>query len=513
MDLEELISQMGDAATLMKEYHGKMNKADNDEKRGEYKVLFEKKSAEFNGLKEQVEDAKALAAADNAITEARAFHTPKPVGNLNASTEEDGTEGDPGSHGKTTGGKKSGEFTYEAKTDQIARSDFGTIEIVPNYAKDQMLKGKIFSDWVALGPGAIEGEALAALAPSARASAKSRSSKEHTVRVPEFMAEVMRAKSLQFGGVGMLQDPLSGKVILSTDATGGSTDSGANNLLAPDFRPQLLEYAVEEPSLYSKCSHFRSINGSVEWPMLDQATAGAQGGVAFTWKATEGADKGETEPVFTNFTLTTDELSGWTELSNTAMRRSSIELQSLIMRLFRTAAQAEWSRMVLYGSGTNRPEGILQAAGKTTVQRAIATQVSWADLTNLEYAVPMAQRRSGEFWVHDTAEKYLKQQVDTDDRPIYTADVHSNIRNLLAGHNYTAHEYGAELGTPLELGVEGDVVFGNPKNYAFAMEEEITIARSDHVSFKSGRTVFRMMCFTGGKCIYPQHFAVLTDPA
>lgn len=496
--MKYLLKKMKEASTLMRGYHDKMQKETDSERRKELRVLFDGKSAEFKALEAEVADAKALAEADAAIEQAKSYHTPaRTAGNL---TPEEDSDSAPGK-------SKAKEFAYESRADMRAKTDFGRVELVPNYAKDQMLKGKIFADYIAFGPSALDGEAMRALKP---ASAKS---EEGSVRMPEFMAEVVRAKAVRAGSSSNLIDPYSGKVILSTDATGYGTDSGAADLLAPDFRPQLLEYAVEEPSIYAKCSHFRSINGTVEWPMLDQANGGAQGGVAVTWKATEGADKGETDPVFTDFTLNTYEASAWTEMSVTALRRSSVELQSLITRLFRAALQAEWSRMVVYGSGTNRPQGVLNAVGKTTVQRAVATQVGWTDLTNLEYAVPMAQRRSGEYLIHDTVEKYLKQDVDSETRPLYTADVHSTIRNMLAGHPYTAHAYGAELGTPLILGVEGDTVFGDWKNYAFGMEEEITIARSEHVSFKAGRVVFRVMCYVGGKAIFPQHFAVLTDPA
>ena len=118
------------------------------------------------------------------------------------------------------------------------------------------------------------------------------------------------------------------------------------------------------------------------------------------------------------------------------------------------------------------------------------------------------QRRNGRYVNDDTVEKYLKQTLDTLNRPIYTNDVNSNFKDRLAGYPYTPHKYGS-----LALGTRGDVIFGDWSSYAFAMEEEIAIARSEHAEFKKGRIVYRMICYVGGKPIYPQHFAVLDDAA
>jgi len=278
-------------------------------------------------------------------------------------------------------------------------------------------------------------------------------------------------------------------------------------LVAPDFRPQLLRMPVAMPALYDYCRIVTGVNGTATWPKLDQ-DEGNFGGVAFTWKATEGADKAETEPVFTDFEVSTKELSGWTEASLTMLRRSAIALEQELTGLFRDAARYEFSRVILRGlTASNQPEGILSATGIQTVNRQTASQVDWTDLTNLEYAVTQGNRMNAIYTVDDTVEKYLKQEVDTDERPIYTRDTATGLRNQLAGYNYVAHEHGPALGT------KGDVVYGNFQNYVFAVEEDIAIARSDHAEFKKGRVVFRMISFVGGKAMYPGAFAVLDVPA
>ena len=295
-----------------------------------------------------------------------------------------------------------------------------------------------------------------------------------------------------------------GKVMLSTDATGGVTDSGGQELVPPDFRPTLLRAPVAIPLIYNQCRVVRSATGGIEYPMLEYGTGGGPfGGVAFTWKATEGADKAETEPTFRNFEIATAELSGWTELSLTMLSRSAIALEGELTALFRDAARYEFSKKIIDGTGTNQPEGILVGAGTTLIVRQSTNAIDWADITNCEYGVSMGFRTGGRFLASDVAEGYLKQSVDTENRPLFTPNTAGGIRVNMAGYSYSTHEYLTALGS------KGDLIFGNFMNYMFAIEENIAIARSDHAEFKKGRVVFRMIAFVGGKMIFPQAFTIL----
>ena len=170
-------------------------------------------------------------------------------------------------------------------------------------------------------------------------------------------------------------------------------------------------------------------------------------------------------------------------------------------RPFRGAAKYELSKKVLRGTGTNQPQGIIAATDINDVARQTVNQVVHKDLTNLLYAVAMARRLGGRFILDDSVEKYLVQLEDGQGRTLFTTDMSSGPKYNLAGYPYTAHEYGPTLGT------EGDVVFGNPQQYALAVEEDIAIARSEHAEFKKGLVVFRMIMFVGGKPIFGDSFS------
>ncbi len=491
MNLEQILAAMRAAHQRMTDLHAKSTAETDAAKKQRLVERFTDEKAEFELLKAKAEELTAL---DEINAEIERFA---------AKTAPDATQ----SGGVSLGAKTSA--TQGAKTepplvsqvDQEYRRAKSTIEIVDDPVKDAMHKRNFFLDYIAKGE-----KSLGSVAFDAIRSKNERALKINpdAVAVPDYMSSLIRAQ-VGFGGKSLV-DPFHGKVILSTDATGGSTDSGAANLVAPDFRAQLLQKAVAEPAIYDLVQVFQAVNGSAEWPMLDQ-DQGDYGGMVFTYKSTEGADKGETEPVLTNFTISTNELSGWTEVSNTALRRSAISLEGMIIDLMRRSCRAQWSKDIVIGNGINKPMGLLNDTGVTVVPRAVTNQVGWADLTNLEYGVSMASRANGRFLMHDGVEGYLKRQVDTDKRPVFTADVLSNMRNLLAGYNYLTHLY---AGTT--LGTEGDVIFGNLFNYGFALEEDMAIAKSEHAEFKKGRIVYRLMCFIGGKAIYPALFTRLGDP-
>ena len=63
------------------------------------------------------------------------------------------------------------------------------------------------------------------------------------------------------------------------------------------------------------------------------------------------------------------------------------------------------------------------------------------------------------------------------------------------------------------LGQRGDVIYGNWMNYGVAIDNDITIDRSDHFAFDTGLITFRMHSYIGGQALGPDAFSVLADEA
>ena len=494
--IAQLLALLEAAQADMENYSGKALGAADDADKVKYTTLFEAKKDDFDDLSAEVESAKTLAASAKVVEDAKALLPKDPAPapfNLNP-------EGQPGE------GAKAG---------------------IPNQehaepVRNVIQKHQFFRTYMREGAKALSGQEFGAIqTPIHKQKGKAG---PNSVMLPRALSAMIFAQSRGMGKSFQIPFALeshemeAAKVMLSTDATGGVTDSGGNDIFNPEWRPQLLERDYFLPNLFDMATVVPSSNGSVTWPMLDQDTdySGEThknarsfkfGGVAFTWKGTEGADKADTaEPTFKDFTITTDELSGWTEMSLEMLRRSAIDLESVLIRLMKDAAKEMYSYAILHGSGTNMPLGLLGGgSGVNTIAREIDNQISWADITNVEYSLAMAQRVKAHYLVSDPAEGYLKRDLDTTGRPLFVSDFTQPMRKVLAGYPYLAHEYGPALGT------EGDMVFGNMKDYMFAVEQDISIARSDEAEFKAGRVVFRMISWVGGRPIYPTSFTALTD--
>jgi HK97 family phage major capsid protein len=503
------MKKLAEILAKMKLVHGEMsallNKgktAEDEAQRARFKVLYEAKSEEYNNLKAEADEVRELDRIQAEIDSLEADAKPDLRGKSL-------TGGRAGAH---TAPQTSAEGNEGGGVDVLDNPRAKTIfEVDSSPERQEYLHRSIFLTFAKTGPARMDGEAIEAFkCKDQRLAGKDGEESDLHIRLPRSMAKNILSQGAN-ARVGI--DHMRAKVVLSTDATGGSTDSGTANLIAPDFRPQLLRKAVWYPDLYDLVRLIPAVNGTAEWPMLDQTSGKRHGGVAFTWKTTEGADKGSTEPVFKDFTISTAELSGWTEVSRRALRRPALDLEALLTELFRSAVRYEFSRVILEGTGAGspmaQPLGILNAA-VTKVTRETANMVDWIDLVNLEFALGQAQRANGRYVLHETVEKFLKQTVDSDKRPLFTADVQSNIKNLLAGYGYTAHDHNTNT-TPLTLGVEGDIIFGDWNDYGWAMEEDIMIARSDHAAFKQDRVVFRLTVFVGGKPIYLDSFVMLDN--
>jgi len=315
-----------------------------------------------------------------------------------------------------------------------------------------------------------------------------------------------------------------GKSILSTDATGYSTDSGVANLRPETlFIPEVIRTPVVIPSLFDKTRRVPAGDGKVTYPILS-ASAGPFGGVGFTWQAVEGTTKDETKPYFGSWEQTTHELSGYTSISIMALRRSHIELEPFIIELFGNAVRYELSKRVWSGNGTTQPKGITVDTSTIKVARQLANEVGYVDLVALKYAVSQGYRIGAGFWLCDGVEQNLQEKVDKQDRPLFANDVASPQRDRLIGFPYDVQNYvladpveataagGAVSDVMNDLGDTGDIAFFNPQLYGCGVEMDIAIARSEHVQFLQGKVVIRLMLFVGGSLMLPAGVALLTNP-
>ena len=498
--LKELLARMEALLPEITDLSGKSQTTEDETKRAGYAAVMAEKKAEFDECAKRVESLKSEALMAKTIAEAKALMVPD-AGAFNANPD-----GQPGAKavgsllpdGKTAPRPEGDTFFFEGKT----------IDMRQGANRIYKAKREAFLRMITAHPGnAMDGKrGLAAL-----------SGEE---------AKLIRAKDARFTqGKNALRDPvlipeamahqilgLSGKVMLSSDATGYSTDSGSANLIDPNFIPQLIQEPQVIPAFWDLATRVPAANGRWDYPKRD-TSAGRFGGVSLTWQTTEGATKIETTPYYTEFTGSTYELAAMVYASKINLSRSAINLEGDITQMLRDAARYELSRKMIYGTGSSQPTGILQDAALATVPRTLADAVDWPDIVNLTFTLTQGFRMGGKFIMDDSVEKHTNGKLDNTGRPIYTPGTPNGPVTRLNNYDYITHEYGASETTPLVLGDQGDIIFGNPAWYAAAVEQEIAIESSEHYLFHQGRVAIRAMLFAGGKPIYGDAFAVLSAAA
>ena len=302
-------------------------------------------------------------------------------------------------------------------------------------------------------------------------------------------------------GLGCKIDPMSGKVVMSVD-NAVTNPSLANNLVPQEFRPQLIQLPMPTPTLLSRVTVVPCSTGELTYPELTQSDSNEFGGVSFTWGA-EAQSKGATEPRFEQKLITCYELQGYTELSERILSRSAINLEALLQMLYRAGMNYEIDRVITNGNGTSQPQGIVGATGVRTVARQVASQVSDDDLVDLQYEVQGYHRQGAVYFPGDAVMQYLSKTYDNEARPLFRPSTAGGAYDRLVGYPWATNYVAPTLGS------NGDVIFGNPQHYFLAVEDEVTIARSDHYQFRSNIVAFKVFAVVGGRPISPRAFSYL----
>jgi HK97 family phage major capsid protein len=242
--------------------------------------------------------------------------------------------------------------------------------------------------------------------------------------------------------------------------------------------------------------------GQVTFPRLVQTAANEYGGMSFSWRL-EGATKPETEPTFDQVDIVCHELSGYTEVSDRLLSRSAIDIEALLRTLGTGALRLTLDNAIINGTGVNQPLGIVNDPAIPTVARTTGGTVVYQDLVNLEHNI-QEYHRGGAIWtMNDLIQRGFKLTLDGQGRPLFQASVANGTYDRFIGYPYDV-----SVNSPT-IGNAGDIIFGNLRWYFLVMEEEVTIARSEHYCFRNNLTAFRMFLVVGGRAMGPRAITYL----
>ncbi len=446
---------------------GKLAEAADDDVKGVAQAALDDNEVTWNAIVAELAIATAHAKKVALLTEAKALAKVQPGGSvtlpgkLEAGTE-DPTEGARNAFFEYVGGKTLSDRQREL--------------VLPN---QKTWEGKDGADGVKLPPGLAKaimprtyGDAY--FSPAGR-------------KMQNFLAQ--REEAIASGKMAEF-----GKLMSSANA-------GDASLVPQEYIRQLLELPGEGNALQAMVTVMPSTTGVLTIPRLIQTDAN-EFGVSFTW-VNEGAEKEETEPSFEQIIITTFELSGYTEITNTFLSRSAFALEPLLARLYRDAMANQFMNVILNGSGVAQPLGVVNTAGLRLVARNAAGTANWVDVVNLKHALQSYHWSNLNYVLDATVLQRLERTTDTQGRPLWNAGVSAGPVDRINASPYLTTELTPAVGTA------GDIILANWKWYWLVIEQDVVVKRSEHFRFRHNRTAFTVHALLGGRAVEPRVFALL----
>lgn len=199
-------------------------------------------------------------------------------------------------------------------------------------------------------------------------------------------------------------------------------------------------------------------NAAFEIPYFDQSSSVA-GSIAFGSRA-EDASMSESDADFGLLRLEAEEQSTYIQIGKkTARNGEAIGLGTFLANFFRREKLATEDYLFFQGSGSNQPNGLLNAACKLNVTRDTASSIKFVDVAAME------TKQLDDFDAIWVANKKTKDQLATladaaDNNLIYSAgDIRAGIPQQLFGKPIFFTTNVPSIGT------EGDLMLINPSYY------------------------------------------------
>ena len=280
------------------------------------------------------------------------------------------------------------------------------------------------------------------------------------------------------------------------EQTSGVTTTLTNgNEIIPELMPGVKEQAGARLSGLDLMNIESSSKGVVEY-YRDENTYQVDGLVA-AW-STEGGTRSTTRDPINKGHLELDPLYVFAALTQEIMDDAPL-LESRYIRKAPQCMRVEIWKKILSGNGVGEPLGILNGSSTISVTRSGASQVTYADLINMEARYIGAGMTDGFYIANQTVLPQLLQVKDGSNAYIWKENrndgVLSNpIMGSLFGRPVIVTEDAEALNTA------GDFMLINPAGYlAVQQERGISFATSPHFYFDTNKMALRWETRFGGQ--------------
>jgi HK97 family phage major capsid protein len=292
------------------------------------------------------------------------------------------------------------------------------------------------------------------------------------------------------------------------DMTVSSNTSGGF-LVPEEFEASIIQYQEPSNVVWPRANVVPMASNEQRWPKLSQVSTGTVdhfGGVVFTWTE-EAGTKTETQPNFESVLLQAKELSAYTQISDTLLADSPVNLANFMTDLFRRAWMWTTDKVYIDGDAAGKPLGVIQDPNVITVNRAGAGAVTLTDISNMYSAHP-THFMNGAVWFmnKDIMADLLNERSTTNDLLLRNMiSIKDGNIEALKGHPVVL----SDNKTPAK-GTKGDVILGNwREGYYVGRRQGLTVARSEHFAFINNMTTIRATGRVAGLPVQPKAFVIL----
>jgi HK97 family phage major capsid protein len=295
-----------------------------------------------------------------------------------------------------------------------------------------------------------------------------------------------------------------------------AVDDDGGYLVPEEFRALMIMYDMEDTLVWSRATVWPMAGEKLAFPKLMQNPDVQSddfdhfAGVSFEWTE-EGGEKQETQPEFGLVEMIVHELAGYTELTNTLLDDSVINLMNYLTRIFRSAWYWYTDKEFLNGSGGKKPLGILNDPNILTVNRQTASTVVVDDILNMDARLPAMFDAAAVWFITKTGRAALRgQKVSSTSDELVLQESYANLKD---GYDMTILGKPAMLadGKVPALGTAGDVVLGAWQWYYIGFRQDFSMDSSRHYRFRHNRTSLRCSGRLDGQAAVPQAFVMLDD--
>jgi len=273
---------------------------------------------------------------------------------------------------------------------------------------------------------------------------------------------------------------------ISLKALSEGTNADGGYTVPQDFYNVLLEELMEQNVMRAEVTVVPMSTNILTLSMIDHGPE--------TYWTSEGATKTTTTADFTQPTITAYKLASIIYMTDELMDDSAFDLTSVLVRRFGMKLAEAEERAIIAGTGTGQPTGIFTA--NTIATRACSGNLSFDNIINLIYDLPVKFRKNAKFIVNPNNVRELRLAKDGQNRYLWQDPVSAGQPATIQGYPVIENYWAPE----------SQIAFGDFKEgYWLGDRQRMTvkITNDTETTFTQDKTAIRVVQRIGGTVVFP----------